>query len=43
MGKRSGGEGKGCREGEKGREGAPKSWLTPHIPNPEKYPGCYVS
>jgi len=41
---KGGREGKG-REGEregrgegKGRD--PKSWLTPHVPNPEKYPDC---
>jgi len=41
---KGGRDGKG-REGkrkgrgeEKGREGTPKGWLTPHVPNPEKYP-----
>ena len=28
----------------RGREGAPKGWLTPpHVPNPEKYPGCVAT
>jgi len=40
MRERREGEGGGKGKGEeKGMEGTPKGWLTPHhVPNPEKYP-----
>jgi len=35
-GREEGKKGEGRGEG-KGKD--PKGWLTPHVPNPEKYPG----
>jgi len=35
-GRGKGRRGRGKGRGEKGRD--PKGWLTPHVPNPEKYP-----
>jgi len=34
--------GEGGRARGKGREDTPKGWLTPHVQNPEKYPGTVL-
>ena len=44
-GRRERGEGEGGERYGKVKARNPKGWLTPHVPNPEKYPGmgrpCY--